>query len=89
MEEVVQVKKVHRGDGPAAANKQQPISAAGEIRIRQRNIADPDPEPGEDEIHVVLPGRRLRRQHKPERTRRRKQHVEGVLVRGQLVGLGC
>ena len=84
MEEVVQVKKVHRGDGPAAADKQLPFSAAGEIRLRQRNIADPDPEPGEDTLHVLLP-----RQHKPERTRRRKQHVEGVLVRGQLVELGC
>ena len=66
MEEVVQVKKVHRGDG-SAADKQLSAAAAGEIRLRQRDIADPDPEPGyvEDAVLVVLPGWRLRRELKP------------------------
>ena len=86
MEEVVQVEKVHRCNGsderPSAAFK----SAAGEVRFRQRDIADPDAEPrGENAVLVELPRwERLWRERQPQW----RQHVEGVLVRGQLVGAG-
>ena len=93
MEEVVQVEEVHRGDG-STADKQPSAgtaTAAGEIRLRQRNISDHDPEPRcEDAILVVLPRWRLRRERKPQ-GRQQRQHVEGFLVgvRGQLIGAGC